>query len=83
MKRCLKGGSKKFKEKGFLDGESDFENWKKKDKGFFIRMRKYKKMLKINGVRVYVKLIEKVLEIFDIFIRLFYLEVKVEIIKGL
>lgn len=81
LKRCLKGGSKKFKEKGSLDGESDLENWKKKDKGFFTRMRKHKKMSKTNGARVYAKLTEKALETFDISTRLPHPEVKVETTK--
>lgn len=82
LKRCLKAGSKRFKEKG----KNYFpEERKKKDKGFFamVKGRSHKKVSKASGARVYVALTEKTLEAFDISNRLTHSEVKVGTTKGL
>lgn len=82
LKRRLKGGGKKIKEKGKNDVP---EERKKKDKGLFAKMRgrSNKKVSKASGARVCAALTEKSLEAFDISNRLTHPEVEVGTAKGL
>ena len=86
LKRRLKV-SRKSKEKGSFRGEDDFsEHNKKKEKGFFTKMRKGRskeKTSKTSGTRVYEKLAEKTLDAFDIANGLPHPEVEVKTTKGL
>lgn len=80
-------GRRKTKDKDYFRGEDDVnEHSKKKDKGFFTKMRKGRsrgKPSKASGERVYVKLPEKTLDPFDIANRLPHPEVEVKTTKGL
>ena len=80
-------GKRKSSAKDSFRGEDDVnEHSKKKDKGFFTKMRKGRpkgKPSKASGERVYVKLAEKSLDPFGIANRLPHPEVEVKTTKGL
>lgn len=84
LKKRLQG-NRKSKGKGSFHGEDDLtENNKKKEKGFFTKMRKGRakgKTSKTNGARVYAKLAEKTLDNFDIANRLPHPEIEVKTTK--